>query len=490
LLRPNEFTYFINYGLIENLNSNVASVSGGYGIAEWLTTELGYQYLENDASENIFYNSTTARLFGEYLFNVTIAPEAYYKFSADVLYFSQSSFGIEYKRYDSDGIMNPSNLKDDIGADFFIPFRLSKSQINFKGSYNYASNDYLKLYDYSLGTSASFDGFNPSLTYNYIKSVNGNSVVERNYLDFGLSYFLGSLFGLEKILSGNLITFRSYYDTKNNSFENYTFGLSTTISRDSRFQFTHSYSFITSEASFQIQLIVYLSDVQVNSSLSNIGFRIGALGSLTYDGVTNEVRGFNRSQVGRSTAAFRFFIDTNGNNKLDVDEEIIKGGNVRMGTSVIERESNGIIRARELDPYTIYTVDIDESSIRNPLLVPGVKRFSFVADPNTVKNIEIPFYIAGEVDGKVERKVGAGFSRVGGIKLYIKNIADESVETITTFSDGTYYFFGLRPGNYIAYLDEEQLKVIGIKNKVAPIEFTVNAVENGDIIMNIDFVLE
>ena len=490
LLRPNEFTYFINYGLIENVNRNVASVSGGYGIAEWLTTELGYQYLENDIAENIFYNSTTARLFGEYLFNITIAPEAYYKFSADVLYFSQSSFGIEYKRYDSAGIMNPSNLKDDFGANFFIPFRLPTSQVNLKGSYNYASNDNLELHDFSLGTSASLDGFNPSLTYNYIKSVSGKNVVERKYLDFGLSYFLGSAFGLGKVLSGNLITFRSYFDTEKNKLENYTIGLSTTISKDARLQFTHSYSFITSEESFQLQLIVYLSDVQVNSSISNIGFRLGALGSLTYDGVANEVRGFNRSQVGRSTAAFRFFIDSNGNDKLDAEEEIIKGGNVRMGTSVIEREANGIIRARELDPYTIYTVDIDESSIRNPLLVPGVKRFSFVADPNTVKNIEIPFYIAGEVDGKVVRKVGNSFSRIGGIKIYIKNIADGNIETITTFSDGTYYFFGLRPGNYVAYLDAEQLEIIGIKKNIAPIEFTVKAVENGDIIMNVDFILE
>ena len=490
LLRPNEFTYFINYGSIENANSNVGSIKGGYGITEWLTTEFGYQYLENDVSENIFYNSTTARLFGEYLFNITTAPNAYYKVSADVLYFSQSSFGVNYKRYDSNGIMNPSKLKDDFGANFFIPFRFPYAQLNLKGTFDYAQNDNLKLYDYSLGTSASFDSFNPSLTYNCIKSISGNSEVDRKYLDFGLSYFFDSLFGFKKELSGNLITLRSYFDIMSNQFENYTLGLATTIKRNARLQLTHSFNFLTSDNSFQLQLIVYLSDIQINSSISNSGFRFGGLGSLTYDGVAKEVRGFNRAQVGRSTAAFRFFVDSNGNNKLDDNEEIIKGGNIRMGTSVIEREANGIIRARELDPYTIYSVDIDETSIRNPLLVPGIKRFSFVADPNTVKNIEIPFYIAGEVDGKVVRKVGDNFSRVAGIKIHIKNISDNSIETINTFSDGTYYYFGLRPGNYIAYVDEEQLKILGIKKSVAPAEFTVKAIENGDIIMNVDFVLE
>ncbi|MCF6268386.1 MAG: hypothetical protein L3J41_01605 [Melioribacteraceae bacterium] len=490
LLRPDEFIYFINYGSINNINSKVATIKGAYGINEWITTEVGYHYLENDISENIFYNSTTARFLGEYLFNVTIAPDAYLKLAADVLYFSQTSFGLEYTRYLSKGYMNPSNLKDDFGANFFIPFRFPSKQINIRGSFNYAKNNNQELYDYSIGTSASLDGFNPSLNYNYIKSVSSGIDVNRHYLDFGFSYFLGSIFRLSKYLSGNLMTFRSYYDTQNNKFDNYTISLSTTIKRDARLQVSYARNFIASDNSFQLQLILYLQNIQVNSSLANSGFRLGGLGSLTYDEVSSEVNGFNRLQVGRSTAAFRFYIDSNGNSEYDEDEEIIKNGNILMGTSVIEKEESGIIRARELDPYTIYSVDIDESAIRNPLLVPGIKRFSFVADPNTVKNIDIPFYIAGEIDGKVSRKIGNSYSNIGGIKIYIKNINDEKVETVVTFSDGSYYYFGLRPGNYIAYVDEKQLKIIGIKKRVEPIEFTISPIENGDIIMNVDFILE
>ena len=161
-----------------------------------------------------------------------------------------------------------------------------------------------------------------------------------------------------------------------------------------------------------------------------------------------------------------------------------------MGTSVIERRESGIILARELDPYNIYSVDIDENSIKNPLLVPGIKRFSFVSDPNTVKNIEIPFYIAGEIDGKVLRHFGNNYSNVSGMKLYIKNLDDEKIEKVVTFSDGSYYFFGLRPGKYIAYLDEDQLKMLKTNKIVKPIEFTVRPIEDGDIITDIDFIIE
>ena len=67
---------------------------------------------------------------------------------------------------------------------------------------------------------------------------------------------------------------------------------------------------------------------------------------------------------------------------------------------------------------------------------------------------------------------------------------DEKIETVVTFSDGSYYYFGLRPGKYIAYLDEKQLGILGIKKEVEPIEFTITAIENGDVVMNADFIIE
>jgi len=490
LLRSNEFVYFINYGTVENTKNNLGSISGAYGISEWVTTEFGYQYLQNNVNENIFYNSTTARLFGEYLFNVTVAPAEYLKASGNILYFSQTSFGIEYTKFYSAGFLNPGNLSDDFGANFFIPLRFPEAQLNFKGSLNYAENESLKVYDYSLGTSASLDGFNPSLTYNFIHTVSTRNDLDKHYLDIGLSYFMGSIFNLSKYLAGNLISFRTFYDVQDEQFEYSNISFATTLNRIARLQISHFRNFLTSEDTFQIQLVLYLDNIQINAALSTNGFRAGGLGSVTYNGVTKEFRGFNRTQVGRTSAAFRFFIDSNGNNQLDDDEEIIKGGNIIMGTSVIEKRESGIIIARELDPYNIYSVDIDESAIKNPLLVPGIKRFSFVSDPNTVKNIEIPFYIAGEIDGKVLRHFGNNYSNVSGIKVYIKNLDDEKVEQAVTFSDGSYYYFGLRPGNYIAYLDEEQVKMLKINKKVQPIEFTVRPIEDGDIITNIDFIIE
>lgn len=490
LLRPNEFVYFADFGNVNNFDKNVASIKGGYGINEWITTEMGFQYLENDISEKVFYNSTTARLFGEYLLNLTIAPQAYYKFAADVLYFSQSSFGIEYTRYTEYGYMNPGKIDNDFGANFFIPFRLPFSQVNLKGSFDYAENSNIELFDYSLGSSVSLDGFNPSVTYNYIKSINNNSTYDNEYLDIGLSYFIGSISHFSRIMSGSLISFRSFYDTKRNRFQDYNVSISTSIKNIARIQLSHSHNFYSNSNNTQLQLVVYLDNFQLNSSISPDGFRLGALGSFAYDGVSNELNGFNRGQVGRSSAVFKFFLDSNGNSKFDEGEEIINNGNVIMGTSVIEREKNGIILVRELDPYTIYTVDIDETAIKNPLLVPGIKRFSFVADPNSAKKIEIPFYIAGEIDGSVFRKFEDSKSPVAGIKININDSNNEKVVTLSTYSDGTFYYFGLKPGSYTASIEKDHLDILGIKKDVKPFKFTVKPKENGDIITDAIFIIE
>jgi len=489
LLRPKEFVYFIDYGNAENIKSDVAGLRVGYGFTEWLTDEVGIEYIENDLNRPLLYNSLTTRIAGSYLLNLTVAPDAYYQFAANVLYYSQTSFGLEYKRFVRDGFYNPGNLIHDAGANFFIPIRFLRSQLNFKGSADYTETENNKLYNYSIGSSASLAGFNPSLNYNYIKSVSSWIENSRSVIDLGFSWSISSLLGYSKIFSGNLITARGNYGLDQNKFENISISFATSILRNSRFQISYFRNFINSVSTAQLQLIVYLPGTQLSVSGNNDALNFGMLGSISYDTKFNDVHFYNRQQLGRAAAAFRFFVDDNGNDEYNNGEELIKDANIIMGTSVIERDKDGIIYARELNQYEIYSVDIDESSIKNPLLVPMKRSFSFVADPNRFKSIDVPFYVAGEVDGKVEREVGNIRSNISGIKIHIINIEDNREHIVTTFSDGTYYFFGLRPGKYKAVVDERQLEILGVTPEPEIREFIVDTKQYGDIVRNINFIL-
>ena len=489
LLRPKEFVYFVDFGKAENINSDVASLRIGYGFNEWLTDEVGIEYIENDLNRPIVYNSLTTRIAGSYLLNLTVAPDAYYQFAANVLYFSQTSFGLEYRKFVRDGIYNPGNLIHDAGANIFIPIRFLRSQLNFKGSADYTETENNKLYNYSIGSSASLAGFNPSLNYNYIKSISSEIENSRSLVDLGFSWSISSVLGYSKIFSGNLITARGFFGLDQNKFENISISFATSILRNSRFQISYFKNFINSVSTAQLQLIVYLPGTQLSVSGNNDALNFGLLGSISYDTNFNDVHFYNRPQLGRAAAAFRFFVDENGNSEYDDGEELVKDVNINMGTSVLNRDKDGIIYARELNQYEIYSVDIDESSVKNPVLVPMRRRFSFVADPNRFKSIDVPFYVAGEVDGKIEREVGNIRSSVSGIKIHIISIEDNREHIVTTFSDGTYYFFGLRPGKYKAVVDERQLEILGVTPDPEIREFIVETEQYGDIVRNINFIL-
>ena len=177
------------------------------------------------------------------------------------------------------------------------------------------------------------------------------------------------------------------------------------------------------------------------------------------------------------------FVDGNGNEIYDEGEELIKNGNISLGTSVIRREGDGILRARELSPYTKYYAKINEESIKNPTFIPKETSFSFDTDPNSYKSIDIPFFIAGEISGKVSRETN-------GVKTPIQSVDDGSLKTINTFSDGTFYYFGLKPGAYRIFLDEAHTNILKTISYPSLRMIKVKPDPNGDIIEGLDFTLK
>ena len=95
-----------------------------------------------------------------------------------------------------------------------------------------------------------------------------------------------------------------------------------------------------------------------------------------------------------------------------------------------------------------------------------------------------------EISGSVKRKVGEGTAGIGGIRIMVFNISKDVLTEITSFNDGEYYFLGLLPGTYRAYLDPEQIGRAGYRSVPESIEFDIKPVVGGEIIENISFVLE
>ena len=76
-----------------------------------------------------------------------------------------------------------------------------------------------------------------------------------------------------------------------------------------------------------------------------------------------------------------------------------------------------------------------------------------------------------------------------GIKVYIEGIDNDQNITVNTFSDGSFYYFGLRPGKFKIYLDKNQLEYINCMSEPAEILLEIDASGAGKSFEDLNFEL-
>lgn len=126
-----------------------------------------------------------------------------------------------------------------------------------------------------------------------------------------------------------------------------------------------------------------------------------------------------------------------------------------------------------MEAYTKYNVDVIDKNNKNPLWSPYTDKFSFISDPHQYKTIEIPFYEAAEVSGSVMKKIEGKLMPLSQVVILFENTKTFTLTKIRTLSDGCFYNFGIQPGEYRIFLEEEQLKR---KNLKATPEFYIERV--------------
>jgi hypothetical protein len=190
-------------------------------------------------------------------------------------------------------------------------------------------------------------------------------------------------------------------------------------------------------------------------------FTTSLLGSVLYNPASNQFDFFNREQIGRTVSSFRMFVDEDGNGKFDENEQLINGGRIKIQSAnsnirVVKNET----LVRDLNPYTMYNIQIDESNVKEPLYTVKDKMFSFEAGPNYVKNIDVPFYAVSEVSGYVVRRLETTNLPLAGVKVHIEGVDNDQKVIVNTFNDGSFYYFGLRPGTFKIYVNKGQLEYL------------------------------
>ena len=487
LLPPKEFNYKISLGKYANTSKNAANLHAEYGITDWLTDQAGVDFIDDPlSSKGVFYNSLTSRISDNYLLNLLTAPNAYYTLSANALYYSQASVSLAFTNYEKNPVYNPAKLDNEFSALFFVPLESGFRSYNVNGGFRYARSSNLKRYDYSLGALASFGGFSPTINYNLIQFDYGNEISNRSIISPGFLLTIPGLSSALTFLSGNIINSRLNYNLTDNKFENFNISFSASIFKHGRIQISHQQNFLSSISHTQVQLIIELPFTRSYTSVSENSFSQSIQGAILYDDNYDKFNFMNRQQLGKSAVAMRMFLDENADGKYDNNEPLIKKGKVVLDNAgTMERSEDNILRIGELSPYTKYRAKIVESSIDNPLWVPKYKSILFSSGPNKVRPIDIPFYVSGEIDGTVTKIVDNQKAAVAGMKVHIDGIENDMNITTNTFSDGSFYYFGLAPGKYKIYLNQSQLSFLGLQSDPTFKEIDLKP----DGIINFDFIL-
>ncbi|HEX6982302.1 MAG TPA: SPOR domain-containing protein [Balneolaceae bacterium] len=205
----------------------------------------------------------------------------------------------------------------------------------------------------------------------------------------------------------------------------------------------------------------------------------------------NQSRSFlfdDQRQTGKAALVLDAFLDLNNNGERDRGEPSVEGVTAdvyRQGQSRPSHREQRIIK--NLIPYERYILQINRSSLVNPLWKPKYKSYSVQPLPNLYKTIPVPIVVTGEMSGEIFMNGSISGYELYGLDIKIQSLDESFTKTIKTYTGGNFYYVGLMPGKYEAVLNAEQLakrSFVAVKDSI---QFTVEPAKRGDIVDGISF---
>ena len=315
----------------------------------------------------------------------------------------------------------------------------------------------------------------------------------RGLLTTALTYTISRSPGIPVYVRGMYLRAQAQYEVRRNLLQNCNLEVSRTVFKTGRLNIGASYNVQTDKFYTKVRLTIDLNNLRSATTLNSVNKDISLsqsfTGSIGIDAPNRHIDLGNRQRVGQSAASIIQYIDNNNSGSYDEVDELLpyRGVNIdRTATMKVGRDS--ILRLSQLQSYYKYNLSVNRNAIDDPTLVPIKNDFSFIADPNQYKQIEIPFYRGGIIEGivRVERS-GKQYNQ-SGLRLIIKGIDSQFEQVVRSFNDGGFYVMELPPGKYTLAVDPAQLGFLKVKQST-PYEFEIKALAEGDYIEGIEIIL-
>jgi len=481
-----ELEYTLSAGIVENDdNSRFSRFNLNYGLTNGFTIGGGVEYLSDVTSGEFmpFINSSLRiasglLISGEYLYGV--------KSEGLLSYRNPSSFQIDlnYIKYDKDQTAINYNYLEERKISLSLPIRSKYFSAYSRFSVNQIILPTTKFTSAQFLMSGSIYGISTNLTtYGLFNERSKNPTI---YSTLSQTYRLP----YKLLLSPQV-----QYDFSNSSVTNIILRLERPFMKQGFVNVGFENNFIRNSRLFEIGLRYNLNFAQTSftSRIGNLNstFVESARGSLLLDDQRGYITANERSSIGKGAVTIIPFLDINGDNKYNSTESSVPGLKIKnLGGSVIYNEDKTQIRIFDLQPYTQFVIQLDTLSLDNIAWKIENSVIALETVPNQFKTIHIPVKVLGEVSGTVYLKNNTSKNGQGRITINIYNSSQTLVKQMLSEGDGYFSFLGLMPGNYTAEIDSNQLDNIGYNASPASIPFTIEPDEYGDIVDDLEFVLE
>ncbi|MDP1623561.1 MAG: hypothetical protein Q8M08_14615 [Bacteroidales bacterium] len=474
----------------------VAHGNVGVGISRWLTASAGVQHAGNNfVPEDLFYyGSLSGRIARQYLMNLDIAPNAFYRLTGSVIYTNNMSFNLMYTKFDGASLFNSRGAKEEFSVNIYLPFTIFGLNTGLRIGGEHTVLETNRITNYRADLSARLGRVNLRFNYrdNFISS--GKS----NYFGLGLlttslTYTIARMPGIPVYVRGMFIRGQVQYDVRGNLLQSGDLQLSRTVFKTGRINLGASHNFlnntVNAQFGFTFDLNQFRSATTINSSNNYVSARQSFTGSVGIDAANRHIDLTNRQQAGRSSAAVVQYVDNNNSGAYDAGDQLLPYRGVTLDRTTVARVGrDSILRLSQLQSYYKYNLSVNRNAIADPTLVPLKNEFSFIADPNRYKRIEIPFYRGGIINGMVLIERDGNRYGQGGLRLLVKGQSNSFEQTIRTFSDGGFYSMDLPPGTYTLNVDPAQLGFLNAKQS-QPLEFEIKALSEGDFLEGLEIIL-
>lgn len=468
----------------------------GIGLTQWLTARVGVDHQTRPGETPKPYAVASARLLGSYLVNAEAVPDAFYKAQTAIVLPTSHSVAVAYTYFDGESRYNRQGALHQITGSTYLPIRWINSGIR-------GSADGL-LFDNRSTWRLSSDAFTRvgrvNLRVNYSNQLNW--LPEGRQWAGGLVRSSATISaprsrGTPRVLQGAFLRTSATYDTRRDEFRQVDGQLSRGVGRTGRFTLGVSHLMPQGVTIAQVGLNLDLGG-RARSSTDYRGqkdlhqYRQTVRGSIGLDSRNAHLMFTDRAQVGGGASTVTLFIDNSGSGTYEPDkgDELLPYNAIRLNRSAQARvDRDGRVRLTQLQSYHTYELEINRRALPNPLLVPGVDPFSFVADAHQFKPIEIPFYRAGVIDGTVAMRRNGMMDGIGGLRLLLTGLDRDHSEVIRSFQGGGFYAMDVPPGRYTLQVDTLQLAFLDATQLGGPTTITVESRANGHYLEGIQVVL-